>query len=212
MIRILSVVAMLLCVTNMVSAQEQSNARKAERTATTQKAVEELRSAIVGMQASASDLREKSVTGGTVAAQTDVITSLDRLIAMSSKIQSKGKSGSAQKEPAPNNSESPKESEQGGQEQQTSQSGEQRNTSEEPQDSTNSTQGIQSAGDGAAGKRRILVRDVWGHLPPAIQRRLMSVPDEKPIPRYQRLVERYFRAIAEQRVRKPTKRPSSPRK
>jgi hypothetical protein len=60
-------------------------------------------------------------------------------------------------------------------------------------------------------RRRALIDEVWGHLPPAVRERLLNVGSEKLIPKYESLIRRYYESLAEtvdprQPVRRPTGR------
>lgn len=46
-------------------------------------------------------------------------------------------------------------------------------------------------------RRRALVDEVWGHLPPAMRERLLNVGSEKLLPKYEELIRRYYEALAE---------------
>ena len=43
-----------------------------------------------------------------------------------------------------------------------------------------------------------LLGEVWGHLPPRAQARLMQWSDEQFLPKYEPLIEQYFRRLAEE--------------
>ena len=43
-----------------------------------------------------------------------------------------------------------------------------------------------------------LVRAVWGHLPAKLKEEMEQAAKESELPKYRVLIERYFRAIAEQ--------------
>ncbi len=47
-------------------------------------------------------------------------------------------------------------------------------------------------------RRTNLIKDVWGHLPPALREKMLNIYSEKYLPRYEELVRRYFEALAEQ--------------
>ncbi len=47
-------------------------------------------------------------------------------------------------------------------------------------------------------RRNALMRDVWGHLPPAALERLMNVYSERYLPQYEEVIRRYYEALAEQ--------------
>jgi len=51
--------------------------------------------------------------------------------------------------------------------------------------------------------RRMLVKELWGHLPPALRQRLLNIEGAAPLPQYGQLVRRYFESLAEQDTRKP---------
>lgn len=53
------------------------------------------------------------------------------------------------------------------------------------------------AAEAEAARQRQLVKDVWGHLPPALREELLNVYSEKYLPRYEDLVRRYYEALAE---------------
>lgn len=49
----------------------------------------------------------------------------------------------------------------------------------------------------ALARRRALVDEVWGHLPPAMRERLLNVQGEKLLPKYEELIRRYYESLAE---------------
>ncbi|MFK7820075.1 MAG: hypothetical protein AB8G99_15245 [Planctomycetaceae bacterium] len=166
-------------------------------------AAEVLQSAIDGMNQSLQAFQRNEVSKKTIETQAAVVSSLDELIQLAKAMQSKSQSGT-QRQPLPNNANSkkpqnkpddPKAGQPDGAKQNQSQ---QRKRPDDSQDSSGPTKGTVPSANGTASPRRVLVKEVWGHLPPALRRRLLSTAEEKPIPRYQGLVEQYFRAIAEQ--------------
>lgn len=53
-------------------------------------------------------------------------------------------------------------------------------------------------------ERQRMVKDVWGHLPPALREELLNMYSEKYLPKYEDLVRRYYESLAEQsRKRSP---------
>jgi hypothetical protein len=48
----------------------------------------------------------------------------------------------------------------------------------------------------ALARRRALVNEVWGHLPPAIRERLLNVQSEKLLPGYESMIRRYYESLA----------------
>ena len=49
----------------------------------------------------------------------------------------------------------------------------------------------------ALARRRALINEVWGHLPPAFRERLLNVQSEKLLPGYEALIRRYYESLAE---------------
>lgn len=63
----------------------------------------------------------------------------------------------------------------------------------------------QSAGQGGGAvqveRRRNLATAVWGHLPDRVREEMLQSYSEEFLPEYEELVERYYEALAEQRLR-----------
>lgn len=55
-------------------------------------------------------------------------------------------------------------------------------------------------------RRRDLVKDVWGHLPPALRQKLLNGSSDKSLPRYDELIRRYFESLAEEGSTLPPRR------
>jgi len=49
----------------------------------------------------------------------------------------------------------------------------------------------------ALARRRALINEVWGHLPPAIREKLLNVGSEKLLPKYEELIRRYYESLAD---------------
>lgn len=49
----------------------------------------------------------------------------------------------------------------------------------------------------ALARRRALINEIWGHLPPSMREKLMNVRGEKTLPQYEDLIRRYYEALAE---------------
>jgi hypothetical protein len=186
------------------SANSSSNEPKGAQKSAVE-AADTLQSVVDGMQSSLNDFRSQTVSNRTLKTQAEVVSSLDELIRLAKSLESQGKSTSQPSAPKPkpndrkpaNKSDTPNSASQ--------QKSDQRKQTNEPQDSSGPTQGTSGTPEGSGSSRRVLVNEVWGHLPPALRRRLLGVKEEKPIPRYQGLVEQYFRVIAEGRgKRKPS--------
>ena len=45
-------------------------------------------------------------------------------------------------------------------------------------------------------KRRALIDEVWGHLPPALREKMLNVGNENLLPQYEDVIRRYYEAIA----------------
>ena len=45
-------------------------------------------------------------------------------------------------------------------------------------------------------KRRALIDEVWGHLPPALREKMLNVGSENLLPQYEDVIRRYYEAIA----------------
>jgi hypothetical protein len=49
----------------------------------------------------------------------------------------------------------------------------------------------------ALARRRALINEVWGHLPPAMRERLLNVGSENLLPQYEELIRRYYESLAD---------------
>ena len=49
----------------------------------------------------------------------------------------------------------------------------------------------------ALARRRALIDEVWGHLPPVMRERLLNVGSDKLLPKYEDQIRRYYEALAE---------------
>jgi len=47
-------------------------------------------------------------------------------------------------------------------------------------------------------KKEVLAKDVWGHLPPSLRRKLLNSYSDQYLPQYDELVRRYFESLAEE--------------
>ncbi len=61
-------------------------------------------------------------------------------------------------------------------------------------------------------RRRALIDEVWGHLPPALREQMLNVSSEKVPPEYEELVRRYHEALAEDAVERRKRGMSGTRK
>lgn len=78
----------------------------------------------------------------------------------------------------------------------TSGEGERRRDDDDASESTDLTDPGEDR-EAQLAERRRLVKDVWGHLPPRMREELMNLQTEEPLPKYEDLVNAYFRALAE---------------
>lgn len=160
-----------------------------------------LKSVVDNMQQAAVAIKNQRITDETTTQQTRAVTLLDRLIEAAKGMQSKRPQPRSPQNAADDpGADSP---DKGNAETQTTQQAENRRQDQARQDSTNSVKNGATTPDiGGAARQRLMVKEVWGHLPAAMQRRLMNASDEKTLPKYERLVEKYFSAIAEKATRK----------
>lgn len=167
---------------------------------------------VADMQRVAKDMQgQQKVTDEVVEQQSSVLKSLDELIAIANRMPkgNQRKSGSQKQSPKQQpGSKSDNEKTQQTREQQTRK----RSDDQRPQDASDALQNGTATTDVGAKSRRVLVQEIWGHLPAAMQRRLMTGSGEKPLPKYQRLVEKYFEAIAERRSEPKTRQRPMPTK
>jgi hypothetical protein len=169
-----------------------------------------LGSVVSNMKRVANGLKGKQqITAETLTTQSDVLKSLDRLIKLADKLpQNKRRQPSgAQQNGNPNPNQKPQPNQPREEPPQQSQD---RRDDQQPQDSTDAVKSGQVTADGPGQRRRIMVQEIWGHLPAAMQRRLMSGSKEKALPKYQQLVEQYFQAIAEKNPTPKRNRRASP--
>jgi len=50
-----------------------------------------------------------------------------------------------------------------------------------------------------ADRRRELMRRLWGHLPEKVREQMLNAPVEQFLPKYEKLIENYFRRLSEER-------------
>lgn len=170
-------------------------------------AVAVLQRTVARMQDTARRLTDGRIDQTTVRNQTDILQSLDRLIEAAEQLPQ-----SQQPSPAPPSNRPPNDppppSDGTGDADQSSDP-QSRREDQRPQDASDTTGRAEAVAESPAERRRVIVREVWGHLPPALQQRLMNANDERPLPKYERLVEKYFEALAEKTSgrRTPRRRP-----
>jgi hypothetical protein len=79
-------------------------------------------------------------------------------------------------------------------------SGENTGASQPAKESTDRTEGTASDREELA-RLQILLRQVWGHLPPKIRDQMQSGLIEEFLPKYERLIEEYYSRLAEEGTR-----------
>jgi hypothetical protein len=84
-----------------------------------------------------------------------------------------------------------------------------RQQSQEQQPKPSSQQNRKQPGDSGAGARvgetisaellrqRRMLEEVWGHLPPDVRERMQNVMSEKYLPKYDEMIRRYFKSLAQ---------------
>ena len=139
----------------------------------------------------AADLKKPQVSPETVKQQKQVLSELDRLVNLAESLppprrgQPTGPSKQLGSPPADPANKAP-------------------NSGSQPSNSSADQRNSTPTGKTPAEQRRVLIRQVWGHLPPSLQRRVLTGTNEKPVPKYQRLIRKYFEVLAETSHRSPT--------
>lgn len=147
------------------------------------------------MEETAAELGRKEALPGTVSRQQQVLSELDRLIKLAEAMP-KPKRGLSERGDGTTTD--------------SSKNGNQQMGNSPRRSATGTTAGSGGSGATTASpteRKRIMIQQVWGHLPPALQRRVLTAAEEKPIPKYQRLVQRYFEALAEGSLRRSKQTP-----
>lgn len=145
------------------------------------------------MEGVGDDLAKKQVSQKTLQTQKQILSGLDQLILRAEQLPQTGQRSQPKQQPP--DQDGNKQPESSGTAQQQSDT---RRTDENPQDSTNAPGRTDGGTEVSANRKRVIVRQIWGHLPPGLQRRVLNTSDVEPLPKYKRLVEKYFEAIAEQ--------------
>lgn len=183
---------------------------------------DELDEAVEAMREVSRRLGTRNLSDETANLQTDIVSNIDALI---EKLQNL---------PPPSASESSDPSDQDQSEQDPQQDQDQEPGSKQRSDKTSQTQpGADSASRAAPqpetgksresteentrqareraaalARRRALIDEVWGHLPPVMRERLLNVGGEKLLPKYEDMIRRYYESLAEPdraRSRRPAK-------
>jgi hypothetical protein len=176
-----------------------------------------LERAIEGMRQARQRMSDKDTGSGTREVQEQVIKDLEKLI-QQAKNPPKGspppppqssqnqnpqnnRNQDRQKSPQPNTPEDQK--------QQTGESGDAQNQQKTESDNARESSDEARAArerEAELSRRRDLVKDVWGHLPPALRQKLLNANSDKSLPRYDDLIRRYFESLAEEGSTAPPRR------
>lgn len=166
------------------------------------KADDPFESAIQGMRSAKEKMAGRDTGKSTRDIQKKVIEDLEKLIeqAKNQKPPPQSSSGNPDKKPQGNPDQKP-----------MPQSG------DKPEDKPNAGEGGETKPDKARdssdenrmnrereaelARRRDVIKDVWGHLPPALRQKLLNIAGEKSVPKYDELIRRYFESLAEEERR-----------
>jgi hypothetical protein len=120
--------------------------------------------------------------------QLQIVTDLEQLIEQAKK-QCSG--GSSKKGGAPKPGGKPGSSKKGG-------TGDNATTSKSAKDSVETPERTGST-EAELEAMKALIKDVWGHLPPKLREQLQSPAAEQFLPKYEQVIEAYYRRLAEER-------------
>lgn len=177
-----------------------------------------LESAVEGMRSVTERLQKSRTDADTRKIQEEVVSDLQKLIELAEQSQNNRNKNNSQSPPPPSpNNTGENKPPQGGRQQPKPQGvqpdappkpagsqegdGGGKATGEEQENdaSRNSSDETREAAAAAeATRREALHQDVWGHLPPAVRKKLMSLGGDKVLPKYDDLARRYFESLAEQ--------------
>lgn len=130
-------------------------------------------------------IQQRDTSRNTQEMQRQIATDLDSLIEQMQKQQKKSSGGKSGKS---------------GQQSDASGAGNTKPT-ERPSESTQRVDKGTAKSDNAAELQK-MIKEVWGHLPPRLREQMQNVTDEQFLPQYEKLIEEYYRRLAEQGERK----------
>lgn len=125
--------------------------------------------------------------------QEEIVRQLDELL-QQMKQQQQQQSKSSSKKPSQGQSQSRQDTPQPGQQQQ--QAGQKQQGDKPAQDSNDDLKRRQAEKVDMA-KMQEMLKDIWGQLPPRLREQMMQAGVEKFVPKYELLIEEYFKALAE---------------
>ena len=171
---------------------------------------DELDETVEAMREVSRRLEQRNLSDETEQLQTGIVTNIDALIEKLKNLPPPSSSSSSNQDQSDQNS------------QQDQQNGRQQRPQQKPQESPHKQQGAESSAGSAPqpqtgksgesseqnlreareraaalARRRALVDEVWGHLPPAMRERLLNVGSEKLLPQYEDLIRRYYESLAD---------------
>jgi hypothetical protein len=175
---------------------------------------DELDETVEAMREVSRRLDKRSLSDETEQLQAGIVTNIDALIEKLKNLPPPSSSSSSdQSDQNPSDQDSPQQDPQTEQKQRPqpnppdasqNQHGTDSTTGSAPQPQTDkaaesSEQNLREARERAVAmaRRRALVDEVWGHLPPAMRERLLNVGSEKLLPKYEDLIRRYYESLAE---------------
>lgn len=170
-------------------------------------APDELDHAVQSMREASKRLSQKDVTPETRKRQTDALADIDRLIEKlkhppQSNSQSSQDQQNQDRNQSSRNRQQQKQSAQQQQKQQQSEGGQSETSRSQPtqgkaeeSQEKNDRDVVEHAT--ALARRKAMLNEIWGHLPPTMRERLMNASSEKLLPQYEDLIRRYYEALAE---------------
>lgn len=156
-----------------------------------------LEEAVKGMRSAEQRLGDGDTGSETREIQEEIVTNIQKLIDLAQNQQSRPPQQPNQDQPPPDqrprNSKDPKSKPEEKQEPNQAQP-------KKNQLAKESTEEERQAAARAAerARRRQMINDVWGHLPPSVRKQLLSMSGDKYLQKYEDLARRYFEALAEQ--------------
>lgn len=170
--------------------------------------VDRLGRAIHGMHRAQVKLQSQDTGKETREVQEQVLRDLDQLIELLRQQQQQAKQKSQQKQQQTQKQQSsksqPELDPQNSQQQQPQKSNDSPQEADKAKQSTDRTQADKARAEEAA-RREKLIKDAWGHLPPALRAELELSYNEKYLPKYEDQVRRYYESLAEKNRKKSPK-------
>lgn len=169
-----------------------------------------IETAVAGMRSATEHLKESRTGEETREIQEQVIRDLQKLIDLAEQSQNQKPNSPPPSQPPPqdqqdqsDNNSDQSQSPDNANQPPSPQNGE-TGTEQQPQANERSRESSEDANQTANGggtappDRQHLMRDVWGHLPPAVRKKLLNMSGDKYLPKYEDLRKRYFELLAEE--------------